>query len=144
MYKNKIGCKLDGNPSIIFHYFITITFPGLLLKCICLLRIVTSARLRADMTNSVMQGNGEQNRSEVKQAVILIWISIIFVVCQSPKIIPDFYEALHCKHVEVSIRHIFKRIVTFPTLCSLSSCIDVLFQMCSILLSGTVFCMRVH
>ena len=43
----------------------------------------------------------EQRQNEVRKASVLIWISIFFIVCQSVKIIPDFYEALYCTHKKV-------------------------------------------
>ena len=44
----------------------------------------------------------DQRQHEVRKASVLIWISIFFIVCQSVKIIPDFYEALYCTHKKVS------------------------------------------
>ena len=55
------------------------------------------------MTNSVVSRttNEDRNRTEIKQAITLMWISVLYVVCQSPKIIPDFYEALYCDYALV-------------------------------------------
>ena len=67
-------------------------------------RIVKSAKARRVMTNSVQTRNpADTNRTDVKQAITLMWISVLYVVCQSPKIIPDFYEALYCEYSEVII-----------------------------------------
>ena len=61
-----------------------------------------SAKDRRSMTNSRSNGHPEDtNRTDVKQAVTLMWISVLYVVCQSPKIIPDFYEALYCEYSKV-------------------------------------------
>ena len=72
------------------------------------LRIVKSAKARRIMTNSsVSQNLTETSRTDVKQAITLMWISVLYVVCQSPKIVPDFYEALHCEYSSVRI-NLFK------------------------------------
>ena len=61
-----------------------------------------SAKDRRSMTNSRSNSHPEDtNRTDVKQAVTLMWISVLYVVCQSPKIIPDFYEALYCEYSTV-------------------------------------------
>ena len=61
-----------------------------------------SAKDRRSMTNSTSNSRPEDtNRTDVKQAVTLMWISVLYVVCQSPKIIPDFYEALYCEYSKV-------------------------------------------
>ena len=61
-----------------------------------------SAKDRRSMTNSRSNSHPEDtNRTDVKQAVTLMWISVLYVVCQSPKIIPDFYEALYCEYSKV-------------------------------------------
>ena len=43
----------------------------------------------------------EEQRRELNMAIVLIWIVVLFIACQSVKIIPDIYEALHCYHYEV-------------------------------------------
>ena len=54
------------------------------------------------MTNSVSsRAYADTNRTEIKQAITLMWISVLYVVCQSPKIIPDFYEAIYCEYSSV-------------------------------------------
>ena len=61
-----------------------------------------SAKDRRSMTNSTSNIRPEDtNRTDVKQAVTLMWISVLYVVCQSPKIIPDLYEALYCEYSTV-------------------------------------------
>ena len=70
-------------------------------------RIVKSAKARRIMTNSsVSQNLTETSRTDVKQAITLMWISVLYVVCQSPKIVPDFYEALHCEYSSVRLNYI--------------------------------------
>ena len=68
-------------------------------------RIVQAAKLRRKMTrtNTIGGDEGERNTTEMRQAITLIWIAVLYVICQSPKIIPDFYEALHCEYSEVRI-----------------------------------------
>ena len=58
------------------------------------------------MTNSsVSQNTTDTSRTDVKQAITLMWISVLYVVCQSPKIVPDFYEALYCEYSSVRTRN---------------------------------------
>ena len=66
-------------------------------------RIVNSAKARRVMTNSVAsrQQSSDANRTDIKQAITLMWISVLYVLCQSPKIIPDIYEALYCEYSSV-------------------------------------------
>merc|ERR1711894_806082 len=40
-------------------------------------------------------------RTEIKQAITLLWISVLYIACQSPKVIPDFYEAINCDYQKV-------------------------------------------
>ena len=54
-------------------------------------------------TNTIERNEGARNRTEMKQAITLIWIAVLYVICQSPKILPDFYEALHCEYSEVRL-----------------------------------------
>ena len=44
----------------------------------------------------------DSRQNEVRKASLLIWISVFFILCQSVKVIPDFYEALYCTHKKVS------------------------------------------
>ena len=41
-------------------------------------------------------------RREIRNATIFIWVVVVFILCQSVKIIPDLYEAFYCAHDEVS------------------------------------------
>ena len=69
-------------------------------------RIMKSAKARRIMTNSsVSQNTTDTSRTDVKQAITLMWISVLYVVCQSPKIVPDFYEALYCEYSSVRIKN---------------------------------------
>ena len=54
--------------------------------------------------------NGEQRtpnadssskRTEIKQAITLLWISVLYIACQSPKVVPDFFEAINCDYQSV-------------------------------------------
>ena len=56
------------------------------------------------MTNSSSVSVTDTSRTDVKQAITLMWISVLYVVCQSPKIVPDFYEALYCEYSTVRIK----------------------------------------
>ena len=67
-------------------------------------RIVKSAKARRIMTNSSSVSVTDTSRTDVKQAITLMWISVLYVVCQSPKIVPDFYEALYCEYSKVRIK----------------------------------------
>ena len=33
---------------------------------------------------------------EIRKAITLIGIATVFIICQSPKLVPDFYEAIYC------------------------------------------------
>ena len=57
---------------------------------------------RRIMTNYVdCRTPEDSNGAEIQQSITLMWISVLYVVCQSPKIIPDFYEALYCEYSSV-------------------------------------------
>ena len=43
----------------------------------------------------------EERKRELNMAVVLLWVVILFITCQSIKIIPDIYEALYCSTQEV-------------------------------------------
>ena len=45
-----------------------------------------------------------ERRTELRNGATLICIALLFVMCQIPKIFPDFYEALYCDHREVRYR----------------------------------------
>ena len=74
-------------------------------------RIMKSANLRRMMSVAYTKnGNGAMNRNnstmkrtEIKQAITLLWISVLYISCQSPKVIPDFYEAINCDYQKVKI-----------------------------------------
>ena len=78
-----------------------------------------SANLRRMMSVAYTKnGNGAMNRNnstmkrtEIKQAITLLWISVLYISCQSPKVIPDFYEAINCDYqkVTVAIKKIFDK-----------------------------------
>ena len=65
-----------------------------------------SANLRRMMSMAAREGsqNGEVfRRTEIKQAITLLWISVLYIACQSPKTVPDIYEAIHCDYTKVNI-----------------------------------------
>ena len=39
---------------------------------------------------------------EINLAITLIAISLLFIICQSVKLIPDVYEMIHCDHFELA------------------------------------------
>ena len=44
-----------------------------------------------------------QRKKDFKSATTLLCIAILFIACQSPKIIPDVYEAWNCSYIQVKI-----------------------------------------
>ena len=42
-----------------------------------------------------------QRKKDFKSATTLLCIAILFIACQSPKIIPDVYEAWNCSYIQV-------------------------------------------
>ena len=58
------------------------------------------------------RNNSTMKRTEIKQAITLLWISVLYISCQSPKVIPDFYEAINCDYqkVKIAIKDFLKRI----------------------------------
>ena len=68
-----------------------------------------SANLRRMMSVAYTRSqNGERNsgqdgykRTEIKQAITLLWISVLYIACQSPKVVPDFFEAINCDYETV-------------------------------------------
>ena len=43
----------------------------------------------------------EERKRELNMAVVLLCVVILFITCQTIKIIPDIYEALYCSTEEV-------------------------------------------
>ena len=76
----------------------TILLNVLLIKHFCYYRVQKSIRRRKENYPATSEA---LERKELRKASVLIWISILFIFCQSVKIIPDFYEALYCNHKEV-------------------------------------------
>ena len=78
-------------------------------------RIMKSAHLRRMMSVAYTRNSrGDRNpnhegfkRTEIKQAITLLWISVLYIACQSPKVIPDFYEAINCDYTKV-FKHIIQ------------------------------------
>ena len=50
----------------------------------------------ANSINTEPQKTFKQN-TEAKRGIILVCISVMFVLCQSVKIVPDLYEVLFCR-----------------------------------------------
>ena len=65
---------------------------------ICYFRVQKSAK---QLRENYQINYDDSRQNEVRKASVLIWISVFFIVCQSVKVIPDFYEALYCTHKKV-------------------------------------------
>ena len=49
-----------------------------------------------------------QRKKEFKNSTTLLCVAFFFIASQSPKIIPDIYEAWYCSYIKVSyMRNIF-------------------------------------
>jgi len=70
-------------------------FAILFFNIVIFLEVQKSANQRRE---SYLTTNEDPTQNEVRKASVLIWISVFFVVCQSVKIIPDFYEVFYCNH----------------------------------------------
>jgi len=104
----------------------------LVLNALIIIKIRQSVEVRKVMTNGVRCTNSvrisptngncnhqSQQSKERNMAVVLICIVIMFITCQSLKIIPDVYEAVFCNHDEnvcnsttaievlISVSHLF-------------------------------------
>ena len=66
---------------------------------LCLFRMQHSVRVRKQLTPGT--DICEITRREIRNATIFIWVVIVFILCQSVKVIPDLYEAFYCAHDEV-------------------------------------------
>lgn len=64
----------------------------LVLNTIMIVKIRSSAKAQQEMT----QQTRENNKRETNMALVLVCIVIMFIVCQSIKIVPDLWEALVC------------------------------------------------
>ncbi len=48
----------------------------------------------------------DNQRKELSMTLVLVCIVVMFILCQSVKIIPDVYEAVVCDHTaEVRVQH---------------------------------------
>ena len=66
----------------------------------CLNRIWKSKETQKQLKEHQKESYEAQKR-ESSMAVVLLWVVILFITCQSVKIIPDIYEALYCSTEEV-------------------------------------------
>ena len=55
----------------------------------------------------------EERKRELNMAVVLLCVVILFITCQTIKIIPDIYEALYCSTEEVRSLNFCSFIFTF-------------------------------
>ena len=65
------------------------------------IRVWKSKKAQHHLKESQVKDACEDTKRELNMAVVLIWLVINFISCQSIKIIPDIYEALYCSHQEV-------------------------------------------
>ena len=68
---------------------------------LCRSRMQHSVRVRKQLTPGT--DICEITRREIRNATIFIWVVIVFILCQSVKVIPDLYEAFYCAHDEVRL-----------------------------------------
>ena len=72
-------------------------------------------KLQKTMTHNHRPGQSlETQRKEQNMALVLVCIVVMFIVCQSVKIVPDIYEALACDHSKVSggeIRRLLMKLI---------------------------------
>ena len=64
------------------------------------LRIHSALRVQKQLTTNRPQSL-EAQRKELNMALVLICIVVLFILCQSVKIVPDVYEALVCRRQQV-------------------------------------------
>ena len=64
-------------------------------------RIHSALRVQKQLTTNRPQSL-EAQRKELNMALVLICIVVLFILCQSVKIVPDVYEALVCRRQQVS------------------------------------------
>ena len=76
-------------------------------------RIRKSSRDRSQILH--LMTSSQLQRQEDKKASVLIWISIIFIICQSVKLAPDLYEALFCTHKGVRLECLFLSFLWFQS-----------------------------
>ena len=74
----------------------------------CSLRIRSSAKTQQQLTSQTK----ENHRRETNMAIVLVCIVVMFIVCQSVKIVPDLWEALMCTH-EVCVFLVKKKLKSF-------------------------------
>ena len=63
-------------------------------------RIHSALRVQKQLTTNRPQ-SVEAQRKELNMALVLICIVVLFILCQSVKIVPDVYEALVCRRQKV-------------------------------------------
>ncbi|XP_040565534.1 FMRFamide receptor [Lepeophtheirus salmonis] len=56
---------------------------------------------RSDSTSEESPKTSHKTAKPSRICHVLLWISIVFIICQSVKIIPDLYEVLYCQNNEV-------------------------------------------
>ena len=61
-------------------------------------RIRKAMALQKEMATMARPQSLEMQKKEFNMALVLVCIVVMFIFCQSIKIIPDFYEALACDY----------------------------------------------
>ena len=64
-------------------------------------RIRSAMKLQQSMATLQARQATENQRKELNMTIVLVCIVVMFIFCQSIKIIPDIYEAVKCDHSEV-------------------------------------------
>lgn len=59
------------------------------------------ARSSAIRRTMSVSSNPTEAENDFKHGVTLVFIALLFIACQSPKLIPDIYEVLHCNRAKV-------------------------------------------
>jgi hypothetical protein len=77
----------------------------------------SSAYVRINIISGTPPNAGRTllKQNEVDLAATLVAISVMFVVCQSIKVIPDIYEVVYCYHLEVRLHkrtHLLRDLLT--------------------------------
>ena len=61
-------------------------------------------KLQKSMVTMQARQSAENQRKELNMTLVLACIVVMFIFCQSVKIIPDIYEAVVCDHTQVCTR----------------------------------------
>ena len=68
--------------------------------CTYLIRLAKTNASRRHMSIR-SQAQTDEKLNDMKNGTTLLCIAILFIACQTPKILPDIYEVLYCNHTKV-------------------------------------------